>query len=156
VLQTESLWFDSAEGVRVTYDKRRVAFDALLERAQTQRCDLFVWTTTPAQQKAAREAVGERAQRFEDVPARDRERRDKEQHYYLFKSPLRRLPMTAAQATKVNAALRGGGDAYRAYLSPGQLAWLKELKDAPKKPWPVAQGVPMAAAVRAFLRVRSR
>ncbi len=156
MLETESLWFGSAEGVRVTYDRRRVSFEALLDRAAEKKCDLFVWTTTASQLGAARATVGDRAAPYDEVEARDEERPDKEQHYYLFQSPLRRLPMTAAQATKVNAALRGGGEAWRTYLSPRQLAWLEELRAAPKRPWPVAQGVSMKDAVEAFARAREK
>lgn len=160
VLDTESLWFGRKEGVRVTYDREQVSFDALLQRAARKKCDLFVWTSTDAQLAAARKVVGKRAQPFAAVADRKSERRDKEQQYYLYKSPLRFVPMTVAQRTRINAAIRSGGGygasqgkAWRRFLSPRQLEMLQAVEAAPKKKWPVAQGVPLSDAIGAFLRV---
>lgn len=154
MLATESLWFGRKEGVRVTYDASQVSFDALLKIAGAKKCDLFVWTSTAAQLAAARKVVGNRAQPFAKVESRRSERRDKEQQYYLYKSPLRYVPMTTAQATRANAAMRGGS--WRSYLSPRQLGWLEQVRKAPKKAWPVAQAVPMEQAVKAFERATKR
>ena len=100
-----------------------------------------------------------RAQRFRDVAAKSKERVDKEQQYYLYKSPLRYVPMTAAQRTRINAAIgaRGGyaanaGDAWRRFLSPRQVVWLQQVEASPQKEWPVAQGVSMARAIVALER----
>ena len=153
------MWFDRAEGVRVTYDRSRVSFDALLAQATRSKCDLFVWTSPDAQLAAAERVVGARAQRFRDVAAKSKERVDKEQQYYLYKSPLRYVPMTAAQRTRINAAIgaRGGyaanaGDAWRRFLSPRQVVWLQQVEASPQKGWPVAQGVSMARAIVALER----
>jgi len=154
VLATESLWFGRKEGVRVTYDRTRVSFDDLLKVAGKKKCDLFVWTSTDAQLAAARKVVGGRAEPFAQVEARDSERLDKEQQYYLYKSPLRYVPMTRAQATRANAAMRGGD--WKRYLSPRQLQWLASVRKAPKQAWPVAQGVPMDRAVKAFRRAATK
>ncbi|MCK5944548.1 MAG: hypothetical protein KAI24_21345, partial [Planctomycetes bacterium] len=120
------------------------------------QCDLFVWTTTDAQLTAARAAVGDRAQPYEQRPDAVAPRPDREQQYYLHKSPLRFVPMTRAQATRANAAMRGGGEQWRRYLSPRQLDWLRLVRAAPKQEWPVAQGAPMPAAVTAFTRAASK
>ena len=108
---------------------------------------------------AAERVVGARAQRFRDVAAKSKERVDKEQQYYLYKSPLRYVPMTAAQRTRINAAIgaRGGyaanaGDAWRRFLSPRQVVWLQQVEASPQKEWPVAQGVSMARAIVALER----
>ncbi|MFK7741006.1 MAG: hypothetical protein AB8H80_11855 [Planctomycetota bacterium] len=161
MLATESLWTNAAaaggaEGVRVRFDTARIGFEKLLARATSKKCDVFVLTTTEAQQAAAKKVVGARAKRFASVLAAGAPRRDKEQQYYLHKSALRYVPMTAAQATRVNAAKRSGGDGFRAYLSPHQLEWLRWIEGEPKAPWPVAQGVPLAAAVQALRRVRAK
>ena len=160
MLATESLWFGRAEGVRVTYDRSRIRFEALLARATKHKCDLFVWTSTDAQLISAKKVVGERAQAFARVADKHLERRDKEQQYYLYTSPLRYVPMTAAQRTRINAAIGSAGGygsdnvrGWRRYLSPRQQGMLARIEAAPKKPWPVAQGVPMARALAAFERV---
>ena len=136
----------------MTYDRRRVGFDTLLKQATAKKCDLFVWTSTDAQLKSAQAVIGDRAQDFATVAAKDSERADKEQQYYLYKSPLRFVPMTIPQRTRVNAALRGGGKSWRRYLSPRQLRWLERVKADPKKKWPVAQGVSLPKAAAAFER----
>ena len=136
--------------MRVTYDRNGGTFDKLLKRASQKRCDLFVWTTTDAQLTAARRAVGDRAQPYADIAAARAERPDKEQQYYLFKSPLRYVPLTRPQATHVNAALGRGHKGWERMLSPRQRAALQQVRTAPKKRWPVAQGVPLRAAFAAF------
>lgn len=156
MLATESLWFGKKEGVRVTYDRDRASFDALLGVAGAKKCDLFVWTTTDAQLAAARKLVGDRAQPYAKMKAQQAPRRDKEQQYYLYKSPLRFVPMTTAQTTRVNASMRARGQGWRAYLSPRQLQWLAQVQAGPKKQWPVAQGVPFGDAVAAFERAAKK
>ncbi|MFN3243637.1 MAG: hypothetical protein ACE37K_19180 [Planctomycetota bacterium] len=150
MLATESLWFGRKEGVRVTYDRAQISFDDLLRVAGNKQCDLFVWTSTDAQLAKARKVIGDRARLYANTKERELARLDKEQQYYLYKSPLRHVPMTRAQATRVNAAMRG--DNWRSHLSPRQLQWLEQVRKAPKKAWPVAQGVPMDRAVQAFVR----
>jgi len=156
VLATESLWFGRTEGVRVTYDRERVRFTSLLEVATAKQCDLFVWTTTDAQLDAARRAVGERAQAYATREPLQPARQDSEQQHYLHKSPLRFVPMTRPQATRVNAALRRGPAGASRWLSPAQRRWLELVKETPDKPWPVAQGVPLQAAVTAFRRAAAK
>ena len=156
MLATESLWFERVEGVRVTYDRGRVAFTDLLEVAAAKKCDLFVWTTTDAQLTAARRAVGDRAQPYADIAAARAERPDKEQQYYLFKSPLRYVPLTRPQATRVNAALGRGHKGWERLLSPRQRAALQQVRAAPERRWPVAQGVPLRAAFAAFDRAAAK
>ena len=156
MLETESLWFGRAEGVRVRYDRGRVRFADLLKVATAKKCDLFVWTTTNAQLEAARRAVGERAQAYASRKPAEPPRRDEEQQYYLHKSPLRFVPMTRAQATRVNAALRRGPDKVRRWLSPQQRRWLDQVQAAPKTRWPVAHGVALPAAVAALRRAAEK
>jgi len=141
----------------VTFDRKRTNFDTLLKRASAKKCDLFVWTSTDAQLAAAKRVVGDRARDYASVDDKRSERLDKEQQYYLYKSPLRFVPMTIAQRTRINAAIRTGGGyaakggkAWRPFLSPRQLGWLRQIEATPKKKWPVAQGLPMAEAAAAF------
>lgn len=156
MLETESLWFGRAEGVRVRYEPDRVRFADLLEVAAARKCDLFVWTTTDAQLEAARRAVGDRAQAYASRDPAEPPRRDEEQQYYLHKSPLRFVPMTRAQATRVNAALRREPDNARRWLSPQQRRWLDQVQAAPDTRWPVAHGVPLPAAVTALRRAAEK
>jgi hypothetical protein len=66
--------------------------------------------------------VREGSGRAEDAPLSDRK-------YYLRRSPLRHVPMTATQAARVNAALAAGADA-GAFLSPRQRDFAREIEGA--------------------------
>jgi hypothetical protein len=94
VVTTRAGWLGGAEAVEVTYDPRRVDRAALDAHAATFRC------------RAA-----------EAAPDRDAKRSDR--HYHLRRSPLRFVPLTPMQRTKVNAALGLGQDTER-WLSPRQ------------------------------------
>jgi hypothetical protein len=82
-----------------------------------------VYTLTETQQTVAEAAVGKKA-----VPLKKAINTDTQQQYHMAQIPAYHyLPLTAAQATKVNAAL-----AYRidpsSLLSPRQLDILKEFQ----------------------------
>lgn len=167
MLRTESLWIGKAEAVRVTFDRARIGFAKLLAHAGRTQCDRFVYTTSDAQLRLARAAVGERARALASVTADGAAlRADDEQQYYLLQAPLRSVPMTATQAARINAAMRPAGDApvdaapsedgWRRWLSPRQLEHLQQVRAAPDAGWPLAIGVPMAEAVAAFERVAAR
>ncbi|HEB53214.1 MAG TPA: hypothetical protein ENI87_08175 [bacterium] len=159
MLATESLWLGKAEGVRVTFDTRRLAFARLLEHARAGDCARHVWTTTAEQQRLAAEVVGARARPLRSMVGEQAPRRDRDQHYYLGRTALRFVPMTGVQATRVNAALHGrtlaAADLGR-FLSPRQLRWLESVQMAPDADWPVALGVPFRDAVAAFRRRAAR
>jgi len=52
---------------------------------------------------------------------------DRESKYYLRHSKLQYVPMTIAQATKINSALGEGTDPIN-YLSPQQIKWYREIE----------------------------
>ena len=86
---------------------QRAAAPAFLAERCSRRCTILVcgspfW-----------KALGELA-----APAPDKLRLDKEQKYYLLQTPLAALPLSEAQACRVNASLQDEG--FFAYLSPRQ------------------------------------
>lgn len=83
----------------------------------------------------ALETLNEFAEReqFRPMPkAKQVERLDKEQKYYLLGTPLRDLPMSEAQACRINATIDGN---WEQWLTPAQLqqaARLQEQAEAAK------------------------
>ena len=63
----------------------------------------------------------------------------KDDKYQLKHSPWRFVPMTATQASRVNAAL-GHGKSPRAFLSARQVALYALIRKHPKAPWPNVLG----------------
>lgn len=73
-----------------------------------------------------------KAKKFRHLPrARQVERLDQEQKYYLLQTPLRDLPMSEAQACRVNAAIN---DDWKQWLSPTQLEKAAQLSLGPSTP----------------------
>lgn len=104
-----------------------MSFKKLLEHARTKDCARRVWTRTPAQAKLANAALGDLAA---PAPAPASIRLDAEQKYYLLQTPLAKLPLSEAQACRVNAQLNG--EAYLRYLSPRQVKLARALLAAAK------------------------
>jgi len=103
VLGTHSAWIGPHEVVEVTYDPRRVAYGELLETAIERGCASRAWVRAgDARLDAARAALGDLAEPLEVEP---RAARASDQLYYLGLSPLRFVPLTPLQATRVNGAL---------------------------------------------------
>lgn len=126
------------EVVEVEYDPRRIDYAQLLELAVERDCATIVATRDSEQHGLATARVGERAVRTDEAV-----RADGEPHYYLLKSKLSALPLTEAQATRVNASLEGD---WRRWLSPRQLEQAEALlegRSLPEAPgrdgpaWPV-------------------
>ncbi len=130
MVATRAAFLEGHEVVEVQFDPRRLSFADLLRTAVNKECAQHIYTTTDAQQTAAAAAVGALAK-----PSPGGLRADGEPKYGLFHSPLRALPLTQAQAVRVNARLRRGGDV-DAVLSPQQRAWAAELRAAPDADWP--------------------
>lgn len=74
-----------------------------------------------------------------------------DQKYYLRQTPLRFIPMSAAQAARVHASAQAG-DAER-WLSPRQMAAAEIVRAAPDAQWEDLVGVPPADA---WTRFRAR
>lgn len=122
MVKTRQGWIGGVEVVEVWYDPKTLPFAQLLAVAEKQDCARGVWSRSEAQQDVAKAKVGERAQLFSGAI-----RLDAEQKYYLRKSPLKDLPLSEAQACRVNANLKGD---WQRYLSPWQRAQAKELMQA--------------------------
>lgn len=114
----------STEVVEVWFDPMVLPFADLLAKAEEKDCARGIWTRNDQQLVHAREKVGERAQHFEGTI-----RLDAEQKYYLLQSPLKQLPLSEAQACRVNATLKKG---WKAYLSPWQQSQAQALLEVEK------------------------
>ena len=121
------------EVVEVEFDPLAVSYETLLERAIAGDCAINIFTRSDAHQALAKQAVGERAIRSEDTI-----RVVEDQKYYLGRTPLKYLPMTETQATRINANVK---DAER-WLSPRQVRQLQDLKRNPGQR-PVLIDVPL-------------
>ena len=89
VVETRSVWTGPKEAVLVRYHEDVIGRDALIRAARKLDC----------------------AQEVLEENAVDRVAKDSDQLYYLRKTPLRWLPLTPAQAARVNGALAARADA---------------------------------------------
>lgn len=151
VIETTPGWLQGIEVVEVGYDPRVVSLDALIAHADKHRCAVKVFTRSDAQQKIATRALGSRAVRTDERIRVD------DNKYYLSRTPYKHVPMTAAQATRLNervGAKKNLGD----LLSPRQRAWLDDIRTHPDAGWATAIGRDIdeawasAASVRTVLR----
>ena len=135
MLTTTAGWMGEVEVVEVEFDAQAVSYEALLEHAIAGDCAIRVFTRSGEQQDLAWEFIGSRALRS-DAPIRVVE----DQKYYLGRTPMKYLPMTETQATRINANVK---DAQR-WLSPRQLRQLQDLKRNPQQR-PVLIDVPLGS-----------
>jgi hypothetical protein len=132
----------------VWFDPGQLPFADLLAHGRARDCARRAWVG-PKFLDAAKKQLAEQALPIDGkapVP-------DKETKYYLRQTPFRFVPMTAAQATRINAELapKVEGAAAR-WLSPRQRALLERAKNAKGEGWPLAIDVPIAEAMRATPR----
>lgn len=136
---------DGREVVTVRYDPARLPFERLLATAVDRDCATAgVWVADDGRLAAARDAVGERARELTTAA-----RPDAEPKYRLLHTPFRALPLTALQATRVNARIAGGRD-FDDLLSPRQRALAARIRARPDADWPNLIGVDLEEAVRRF------
>lgn len=114
VIQTRPGFVSGSEVVEVEFDPQVVTFEKLATEARTMQCATRIFARTDAQLKAARSIAGDAATRSDEAI-----RPDNEPKYHLSKSPLRAVPMTESQASRVNAAIATGTQPEK-YLSPRQ------------------------------------
>ncbi|MCU0704800.1 MAG: hypothetical protein MUF18_12550 [Fimbriiglobus sp.] len=109
---------NKAEVVEVTFDPAVIDYKKLVEKAKELDCTHTVFARTDTQAKTAKEVVAEKK-----VVRSDKEIDATTQQQYHLAQHLRYhyLPLTMAQATKVNAALANGKSPDE-FLSPLQLA----------------------------------
>ena len=125
VTATRAGWLEGHEVVEVQFDPGSLPYKQLLAEARKMNCLSHAYATTAGQLTAAQIALGSAnaslvTKRAEDAKASD-------QLYYLKRSPLRKLELSALQKTRINAALRAGQDG-RLWLSPKQKTTAKQLK----------------------------
>ncbi len=106
VVKTRQAWAGETEVVEVIYDPKVVTRKEL--DAFATKNEFWVQNELPLKTSA-------RAMEL---------RMDKEQKYYLLQTPLKNLPMSEAQACRVNASLEGD---WKQYLSPSQIKLATKL-----------------------------
>ena len=128
----------SREVVKVTYNPAIVSYEQLLAQARAAHvADDVLEVTADTFRNGTACTAGHAAGPLladEDGPK-----------FYLQQSPLRAVPMTAAQACRVNGALLHGRSAME-YLSPLQQAMARRALAEPDDDQPSAVGVPIDLA----------
>jgi hypothetical protein len=141
VVATKSGWLARREVVVVEFDPRTIEYGDLVRKARKTNCTSPVFTRDDGQHEAAKRLVGKNAVRNDD-PVRP----DKETKYYLKRSPLRFVPMTGFQASRINGRLGGARDKRRSLqgaielLSPRQRALFACIQEHPDAGWKSALG----------------
>ncbi len=127
VVATRVGFLDGGEVVEVRYHPETRSLKSLLEVVNSRRVAERVYCADAASWRMAREVFGDDAKKAEAADFRPSARDLK---HGLLNSPLRFLPMTPLQATRLNAhpELSEGATV----LSPAQRALLSELKARPK------------------------
>lgn len=116
---------DGAEVVEIEFDPTVLAYKTLVGKAKEMDCTHRVFARTDDQLKIAKELVGNKAVRSNEVI----DARTTQQYHLSLHPEYHYLPLTALQATRVNAAI-AFKDSPDAFLSPGQLALLKKTRDS--------------------------
>jgi len=111
VLSTSAGWVGEVEVVEVEFDPARLSYAQLLKEAVQRECALRAFPRDDTQLAIARASVGDAAERSDAEI-----RRVSDQKYYLAQTPLRFVPMTRVQATRINADIDHAAD----YLSARQ------------------------------------
>jgi hypothetical protein len=127
VSSTRSGWKDSLEVVTLKYDPRVVGYEKLLETAKSFECASKVYAHTAEQLLLAKKKVGIQAVAVKHEKSIT-DAKPSDQKYYLIQTPLKYLPLTETQATKINASLKSKRNDYQKWLSPRQLALFKRVK----------------------------
>ena len=124
VVSTEAGYMDGREVVKVRYNDKTIDAKSIIKKAASKNCADAVYINEGSKEQFA----------FKHIPVRDYKsyRSDKETKYYLYKSPLKQIPMTELQALKVNRALATGG-APEDYLSPRQIEMANQLRSGAHK-----------------------
>jgi hypothetical protein len=125
VLGTRIGMLDGLEVVEVAFDPAVLPYRQLVEKAKSFECADKVFARTDEQATVAGEVVGPnvvRSDKAVDTSTTQQYHLHRTAAYYY-------LPLTALQATKVNAAIASQTDPDR-YLSPGQLAMKAKIERA--------------------------
>lgn len=114
------------------FDPRLVSFDQLAAQARDRRCAQPILARSDRQFDIAGKLGRVQVERS-DAPLRD----VKDDKHYLSGSPMRFVPMTPMQRTRVNARVSAG----REQLSPRQLDLLALIEKHPKAGWKEPKGL---------------
>lgn len=130
VISTKAGFMEGKEVVDVEFDAQKISYKTLVQKAKTYDCTNMVFVENEQQREVAIALLGEKCVRniskFE---------LDKEPKYYLFHSPLKNIPMTKLQATRINATIKEKGKAEN-LLSLQQKELLKSIQKYPNIEWP--------------------
>jgi hypothetical protein len=126
VTATRAGWIGTHEVVQVTFDRREIRFEELLQKAKELQCTSRVYAHDRGQWEIARKDPDLTVELLSEAESmRDAEPAD--QRYFLRQTPLVWLPLTDYQATKVNAAVAAREDV-QVWLSPRQRALRQRIQ----------------------------
>ncbi|MEM9414184.1 MAG: hypothetical protein AAGA29_01745 [Planctomycetota bacterium] len=128
VVTARAAWKGRVEVVELTFDPAIVSYEDLVRAADGMGCATAVYAHDDEQLAAAQARVGDRALPLGEAST-DIENADAHQFRHLRATPMIHLPLTEAQANKVNASLQADRDATR-WLSPRQLDLLRQIEAA--------------------------
>ncbi len=114
------------EAVFVTYHKPSVKFADIVEKSKAASCASLVYTTTEDQKSVAADIVGDKKAIMLEDPAKKKYTSDNHQRVGLNNSIYKWLPLTPAQSTKVNAAIKNKTD-INIWLTPSQIEMHKTI-----------------------------
>ncbi len=128
VVTARAAWKGGLEVVELGFDPQVVSYADLVRLADGMDCATAVLAHDEEQLRIATERVGDRATMLQGR-TRPIANDDAHQFRHLRATPLFHLPLTEAQASKVNAALYADRDP-ALWLSPRQRAYLERLRAA--------------------------
>lgn len=129
VISTRPGFSGGHEVVEVAFDPMTLPYDNLVRAAKSQGCALRVFAENDSQRKIASEIVGRDA-----VASAGTVRPDGEPKYYLSQTPLKFVPLSATQASRVNAAIWMGINPEQ-FLSPRQIDLWAAVRRYPNAGW---------------------
>jgi len=140
VVSTEPGFMKGREVVLVEYDPEVTQYQSLLEQGKEAQCAGQAFCRNAEQTQAAEAVLGKSR-----VTSSGSFRADGEPKYYMSKTDYRFVPMTAIQATKVNARI-GQRLSPDDLLSPRQRMLHRYVQEHPKKGWENMIGKEFVAA----------
>jgi hypothetical protein len=141
VLSTRTGFVDGHEVVEVRYDPASASESSLVNLATSMECASTVYCEGEEQRARVARIVGGSAKvlRSKLTPS------TKDDKYQMRHTEYARVPMTPAQASRVNAAVGRGQDP-SPWLSPRQIELARAIRQNPTAPWPEALSAPNLVA----------
>jgi len=129
VISTNPGFMKGYEVVDVEYDPNVISYNKLLEYGKSEQVANHVFVKDGVQKSIAEKVVGKSS-----VSDLSNFRPDTDPKHYLSQTIYKYVPMTALQASRVNAAI-GSGRSPDAFLSARQLELLAFIKNHPEMNW---------------------